>query len=466
MSAQRNVLWITLDSVRADHTSLHGHDRQTTPNLERLANRPDAQRFSQCLSHGVWTRPSTTSIFTGTPPSQHNVVTFDSALDDRFDTAAELFARQGYHTACLSRNPNLSSATNLDRGFEDFAWLAASTLLEHAGPQTLLKYLLNIRRHSAGLTTDTNRHSTAFLMNDIAKRWLDRFETSHEPFFFYLHYNQPHRPYYPPRSHLDHFDDYDLSTREALEFAMDLDADVFETVATAESVTDEQWEALAALYDAGIAYTDACIGRLLEYVRDLDLGETTIVVTGDHGELLGEDGLVGHRYVVDDAVVHVPCVVSGLPEIDHQADSLVQHGDLMRTLLELAGAPTDQFRGVDLRAASRSYAFSQRSGAHARRGLASIREHDPSFDHDRVDPSTLTGIRTEEFKYCESEETAALYRLSDEGTDVSETHPTVRSGLETELAAWLEDVDSPSPAVGGSDLSPAVESSLRDMGYL
>ncbi|MFC7028079.1 sulfatase-like hydrolase/transferase [Halomicroarcula sp. GCM10025710] len=76
---QRDIIWISLESVRQDHTTLGGHERDTTPNLARLAGEPGGAVFENCFSHGIWTRTSSTSILTGRAPSDHGVLAFDSS---------------------------------------------------------------------------------------------------------------------------------------------------------------------------------------------------------------------------------------------------------------------------------------------------------------------------------------------------------------------------------------------------
>lgn len=179
MSCGPNVVWVTLDSVRRDRTTIGGHDRDTTPALERLATSAEGQAFDNCIAHSNWTLASSAATLTGTYPSHNTFGMGGEFVPDNLSTVADLFKKKGYGNACLSRNAHVSDATGINRSFDQFEWLSSSTLLEVAGPRSLGKYLINIRRHSAGFTTDTAKHATLFLMNDIAKRWLRSFD---EPF--------------------------------------------------------------------------------------------------------------------------------------------------------------------------------------------------------------------------------------------------------------------------------------------
>lgn len=462
MSDHPNLIWITLDSVRYDHTSMAGYRRDTTPNLRRIAERSDGHTFSECIAHGNWTLSSSASILTGTYPSHHTVGPDGSKLPDRLDTVAGLLSEQGYHTACLSENSHVSDATGLSRGFDRYGWLSSSTLLETAGVSSLAKYLLNIREHSAGLTLDASKHSTPFLVNDVATRWLEDLREE-EPFFFYLHYNEPHRPYYPPRSYLDRYtDEIDASASEAAEISMRVHENLYEIVANGCELTEREWEALYAMYDAELAYTDAFVGKLFDHVRSLDLEETVFVVTGDHGELFGEYDLLAHKLCLHDAVVNVPLVVHGPTGEIGGGDDLVQHADLVRTFVERAGGRTDQFQGVDLRDEHREYAIAQRGPA----SFDSVLEHNPEFDTSRYHEDALSCLRTTEYKYQSSGERSELFALPDEETDVSDERPEFAESFDSELTEWLETEGQPVDAGDRAEFTDAMQRQLRDLGYV
>lgn len=462
MSDRPNVVWVTLDSVRFDHTSLSGYSRDTTPNLARVADGATGHSFTNCFAHSIWTLPSTASIMTGTPPSRHRLGYGASSLGTDLSTVAERFSDAGYETACLSRNTHLSSATNLDRGFDRFAWLAASTLLQEAGPVTTAKYLLNLQRHSAGFTLDTAKHATPFVMNDVAKRWLSDLKEGSDPFFCYLHYNEPHRPYYPPLPYLDRYvDDIDMSTREAAEFAMDLHYNLNEVVANGCNLSDERWAAVKAMYDAEIAYTDEMVGRLYDHLTEVVDDETVVVVTADHGELLGEHGMLAHKVSLHDAVLHVPMVVDGLGDVV-DPDGLVQHADVMQTLLERAGGDTDQLGGVDVRSETREFVVAQRGPEE----FGAFLDHNPAFDTSQYHADSVTCLRTDEFKYQRSTDATRLYQLPDETREVSDEFPTVADELDAELDAWLDAEGQPVESVADATFTDDMKEQLRDLGYV
>jgi uncharacterized sulfatase len=462
MSERPNIVWVTLDSVRADHTTMAGYRRDTTPNIADIADSPAGQATTNAISHSTWTLASTASILTGTYPSHHEVGFGSERLPSSLATVPELLAATGYHTIGVSRNSHLSDATDLSRGFDEFDWVASSTLFQAAGFRVLLKYLLKIRSHSAGFSRDTAKHSTPYLMNEIAKRRLDAAADRDDPFFCYLHYNEPHRPYYPPLPYLDEYTDgLKMSAAEAAEFAMDVHYNLYKYVTHGCPFDDEEWAALKAMYDAEIRYTDEMVGQLFNYVQALDLDDTVFVVTADHGELFGEGGMLAHKAVPHDGLVNVPFVIHGA-NFDFNDDELVQHGDVMQTLVSAAGGETEQFQCYDLRMTERDRAIVQRN----QMDTESFRQHNSNFDLSKYHVPLLTAVRDQKWKFLLSEDGTDLYLLPDESTDVAENYPEVAEKFQTFTEEWLEGPGAPLGERGDAAFTKAMEQQLKDLGYV
>jgi len=470
-SARRpNVVVFVLDSVRYDHTSLAGDG--TTPNLRRIADRADGASYGAAIAHTRYTLPSSASILTGRHPGDHGVGFGSNSLEPTVPTVAESFREAGYQTALVSNNYFVSPETGLDRGFETATVLPDSPvdLLKTVGVGPVARWLANIRRHSAGFEPDKYRHSGAYLTAKLVEQRLDALESTDEPFFLYVHFNQPHRPYYPPLSWFETYGDrFDMSRSEAGDFVMDVHENLVEKVAEGCPFTDDEWAALRALYDAGVEYTDTFVGSLFDRVRER-FDDSVVAVTADHGEHLGERGALGHKYVLDDAVLRVPLVLSGV-DVPSTATP-VQHTDLMRTLLAEAGAESGFVDGIDLREETREFAVSQ----DAARSLEPIHEVNPDFDASQFFPGaddTLprrTAMRTATHRYVRGADgTGALFRLPDETTDVAADAPRTAAVCEEELTAWLADrepVRDPDAAGDDGAISDATKSRLMNMGYL
>ena len=466
MSSRPNVIWVTLESTRADHTTMGGHDRDTTPNLAALANDDAGRSFDDCFAHGIWTLSSSASILTGTYPSYHGAGMGAEAIPGSVPTIPERLRDAGYATACFSPNSHLSSATDLDRGFDRFEWVSSSSLTDAVDTRTLLKYACNLRRHGGGLTLDPQKHTPDYLLNDRAKRWVRNTAGGDEPLFLYVHFGGPHRPYHPPRRLASRFcEEIDTDVDAAYDRSLDVHDRLFEYVAKGCTLSDDEYAALSALYDGEIAHADEFVGDLVETVQDA-LEDTIVVVTADHGELFGEQGLLAHQIAVDDAVSHVPLVVHGSDALANVDAGPVQHADVMRTLLELADAPVDGLQGHDLRQEKRDFAVIQRGGERARRNLDRIADLDDRFDPSRYHRAPLSAIRTGEFKLLYSEDAVDLYRLPDEETDVAAAYPNVAERLESEIEDWLERTGRAASDEVEASFSEDMESQLADLGYI
>lgn len=216
--------------------------------------------------------------------------------------------------------------------------------------------------------------------------------------------------------------------------------------------SDSKLTGIEAMYDGEMAYTDAMLGAVYDYLYRLSLDDTVVVVSGDHGDLFGELGLVGHMHCLHDGLTNVPLVIDGLDDVGHHADQLVQHADVMKTLLNVAGADTDQFGGIYLRSACIDHAVSQRSP----------QRESPDQFHDPM----LTSIRTPEFKYQQSDGGSELYALPDEETDVSEEYPGVETQLGQRVNMLLSGSGEPATDEKSGSLTPKMDEHLRDMGYV
>lgn len=248
----------------------------------------------------------------------------------------------------------------------------------------------------------------------------------------YLHYNEPHRAYYPPLPYLDRFtEELSMSGSEAAEIAMDVHHNLIEIVANGCSLSDSELAALEAMYDAEIAYTDDRVGALYDCLqRELD--DAIIVITADHGELFGEDDMLAHKYSMHNGVLHVPMVVQGLAGLADEG--VIQHSDVLLTLLSTAGAETETIQGVDLREDRREYAISQSPSD----SLAPLLEHNPGYDTSRFPTEPYSLLQDGRFKYVQRPDEPRLYRLPDETGNVIDDYPEVAKRLDTYLTEWLD----------------------------
>ena len=465
-TAQPNIVWITLDSIRHDRTTLGGHRRRTTPNMQAIADDDVGRSFDHCIAAGNWSLPSAASIHTGTYPEHHRAGFQTEQLSDHVPTVPELLNAVGYRTVGISANHYFSEATGLDRGFDEFKQIQPGEFVEEAGVAATLRFALGIRSHSGGFTMTKSKHRPDYLVNRTVASELSALADSDQPFFLSAHYHSAHVPYYPPPAMRDTFaDDLDESAKAAVRRAYDLTTDVHESIARTNEFERADWEALRAMYDTVIAYSDRLVGDLFETFRSLELNDTVFVVTADHGDLLGEYGLLSHKFVLHDGLVRVPLAVYDPAGRFDDADELVQHTDVMTTLLAAAGADTASLQGHDLRKEQREYAFSQR-GADVKEGLSKVRAHNPDFHEGPIHDGAVTAARSTRFKYRRSDGQAELFELPDETTDLSEQSPDRVDTFERVIKDWRSRIEGPEIENGSAEFSADAKARLADLGYL
>jgi arylsulfatase A-like enzyme len=304
-----DVFVIVLDTTRADHLSVYGYPRNTTPNLERLA--ADAVLFERAYSTSCWTIPAHASLFTGLRPIDHGATQEHTSLSDDSETLAQLATRAGYHTAAFSGNPWVSEATQLSRGFE------------HVSP----RWLLDAKElPEGGLPHPTNR---------AVFEWLDGREDE-RPRFVFVNFIEPHWPYSAPRRFQDHF----LAAGVSDEIRKRSDFPAAYWYLRRDRYSRELVKLRIARYDAELAFADAAVGELLDGLAERGLRDTSwIVVTGDHGENFGANGHMGHSFNLRNSSLRVPLLIrdpgaSGAGTVRRDPVSLV---DVFATLTSAMG---------------------------------------------------------------------------------------------------------------------------------
>jgi arylsulfatase A-like enzyme len=309
-----NVVLIVMDTTRADRCSFEGYDRPTTPCLDAFAK--DAVVFRDAWSPAGWTGPAHASLFTGLNPTHHLFQTgARSFLGDEFPTLAEWLRQGGYATGCFSNNLFVSPEFGLTQGFD------------HVEPIDA--------RKDRPVPWAAQTHAAAL-------GWAESQARAGRPFFLFVNDMEPHLPYAPPDDVARRFvrgspTDAELADARAYEFPHST-----KFAAGAEALSDRQIALLSDLYDAEIATLDAEIGRLLERLAaDGLLDKSIVIVTGDHGELLGQHHMIEHGFSLHRAARQVPLLVRYPGRFDggRRVDDVVRLHDLPPTVLELCGLP-------------------------------------------------------------------------------------------------------------------------------
>ena len=258
-----DVLWIVWDTVRADHLSLYGYGRPTTPFLEQLAR--DALVFDDCRSMASSTVPAHGSMFTGLMPSEHGADNHTRLLDPRFETIAELFRGAGYATYLYSANPNLQARTGFAQGFdvEQHPWDPerrgrALAILERKAEGDEASGLSRIL--ARGDVDDAHLKACGELANEAFADFLAGADPE-RPFFAFLNYMEAHEPLVPPRALRARFlapEDVERSAKEDRSWRSG-----YEYSYGLRTFAPGYFEVLAGVYDAALAELDLLLADLL-----------------------------------------------------------------------------------------------------------------------------------------------------------------------------------------------------------
>ena len=304
--AARSVLLISVDALRPDHLGAYGYVRETSPNIDALAD--GGWVFEAAYASVPRTGPSVASLLTGMFVRHED----EWAVPDTRQTLAEILRVEGWRTVAAVDNANLSNEQGFGRGFEVYreTWNESEAEIDKT-----------------------------YLITQTGIAHLEQFAASEEPFFIWLHYVNPHGPYTPPAEFAEKFmedEHFDDSVR------LRPGSGYVGMIRRREYVEGEgRVGYYVAQYDAEVAFADDEIGKVL---TTLDahpaLAETLVVLTADHGESLGEDDVYfKHGPLIGEAHVRVPLImrVSGDAVDPARIATAVSLIDVVPTVLDLVG---------------------------------------------------------------------------------------------------------------------------------
>jgi arylsulfatase A-like enzyme len=471
--ARPNVLLITIDTLRPDRLGAYGADRVRTPNIDRLA--AQGVLFENAVTDTPWTTPSMSSVMTGNYATVHG---FKSTNVDRLgpenETLAEILRDAGYTTAAIVGSFPLDSVFQLDQGFDRYddhfttsIWTMPGHEFERIesaffeSPDDQRFFILS------KALNDSRREDSE--VSDAALAWLA--EDPAEPFFLWVHYFGPHEK-----------PDW--------------------------RVAEERREGRRiAMYAPDTEEMDRQVGRLVEAIDDRGLAANTLVVFhADHGESLGEQGLVGHGQLLNAATMNVPLILRypGRLASGHRDQGLARNVDIFPTVLDAAG--------LEVAHESPGESLLPRAGSFLTRGwetLRAARRSEPVAYMETYYPAHVAfatpvtladgtaskvglirrGVQTREWKFVRTDphplvdvaagstpavpdELAAmvvreeLFHLTESGDerDVLQRHPEVAAQMRELLQQHLETERSrtPEPPL---EVDPEMKLRLESLGY-
>jgi arylsulfatase len=280
-----NIVFILIDTLRADRLSGYGYERETSPTMDHLAS--TGIRFARHHAQSSWTKTSMASIWTAMYPHRNGILRFDHALPDAALLPAEMLREEGYGTAAIWRNGWVAPTFGFDQGFDTYHRPSTGMPVGFKRRESDNPYA-----KIAGSDVDVTENAVEFLRM-----------AGDERFLLYLHYMDAHQY---------------MSDEESARFG--------------SSYSD--------LYDNSIHWSDRNVAAIIQTLEAEGLrDETIVVITSDHGEAFGEHGSEGHAKDLHREVIHVPWIVS-LPfslEEGIVVDTLSENVDIWPTLFDLMG---------------------------------------------------------------------------------------------------------------------------------
>ncbi len=460
-STRPNILIYTIDTLRADHASLYGYARNTTPFLKKLG--ASGVVFEDCQAQATWTKSSIASLMTSLYSFTHGIVSDADTIPSGSATLAAQLRSTGYVTASIVSTPFVGRATGLDRGFD-----------------YLLEYPVVLRE----VNPLTDRATDSSALNKAVFPWLDRHHR--EPFFLYAHSTDPHAPYDPPSQ----FEGVFANPSETAAFEREYSgfrsnheygggAVINRAMCQRAGIAPDRFINQAEdRYDGEILHNDRSFELLVDKLKQLGVLENTIVIVlSDHGEEFWDHGWTAHGQSVYEELTHTALLMWNPSLFPHprRISEPVQLIDVMPTILDLLSLKIPAVvEGQSLMPLVRGHAFkrrglvvSSRFGAVRPEGLVpenstdSFAITDAHWKFIYRNKAAKAGIKKVELYDRKTDRT--------EQHDVSAEHPAeIEKDIAT-LAQWVDAQNKIRNIIGHTGTTPLDQRTLerlRSLGYL
>lgn len=464
-----NIVIILLDTLRADRLSCYGYNKKTSRNIDKVAD--TGLLFENTIASGPWTIPSHASLFTGLHPFEHGANDETLCLAQDIPTLAELLAEIGYRTvAYATDNMWFSKTTNLLKGFDEVHEILTKSQTKSFFNRAIEKFRNRVLRKEP--------LSSSVKATKIIISYLKQNRHKDKPLFVFLNLMDTHMPYQPD---LKFFKLFGLEKYDSAE--LDYLQNNFKEYRTTPGIlSSHQLQILNDLYDACVATADANLSELFTVLNHPEQQDNTIVVvTSDHGECLGEHGLLNHWMNLYDTLLKVPLIIScpaRFPKPGRFAHQIQQH-DLFYTLLELASYSGNKIDAQLIKSRSllsyieRNTPFPEyvmAEHAFPKMTVGHIRKFNPEFNDEKLICSKQM-IRTNNYKYIKYG--SGLEELFDLKNDPGETKnifaeygsvaDTLKKELEKVRSAQRKKTHATSKP---EDFAPEIIKRLTDLGYM
>lgn len=489
MDQKPNVLLLVLDAVRSDHVSCYGYQRETTPNINMLAE--EGVRYGNAIAPSIWTPTVHGAIFTGQYPSHTGIYGDSLNIPSQEETLPEVLSDAGYRTFAASAGAHLRRDRGYARGVDDYVETRRVGL-----DVDFFQKVMTDRSFAKqiGFTLTRGSDDKSRYKYDRLKRFIDDAMADDDPFFGFVNAKTAHQPFNPPRPYKGMFcEGFERPRYEFLErlhakldgepqhlsgFDIEKLREISHSggdgwVAGEVEMSEEDWDIIRSWYDGAIRYLDSLVGDLVSHLRETGAYEDTLlIVMSDHGDNFGDHGMSSHNFCLYDSLVHVPLIVKppgGTPTgrvIDEQV-SLV---DLEPTIREAADVPRDNYPHTEslLDFENRryhEYTFSEYAGYAG--PVERLQRKFPDFDATQF-VCTLQSVRNEEYKLIiDDRGNRELYAWRDDPRE-KQNLVDEQPDLADELESILEDTFDPlkRPDEFNKPDDDIIKQQLQDLGYI
>lgn len=405
-----NIIYIVSDCLRADRLGQNTYQRDITPFLDKIALKGTS--IKNTYAHSSWTLPSMVSHLTGINPTAAYKLSYGVSSDLNF--ISEILSDKGYNTYMISASPLLTRKWNFIQGFDVYEYIDSRD------------------------GRDVNAMISELLSKGIE-----------EPFFLYIHYMDPHTPYYPPEEFLEKINPsaQDISIR-------------FDNLKN-HGLSQDELQAGIDSYDGEVLYQDHLISQIYNLINRNTDNKNLYVITADHGDEFSEHGGTGHGVTLYNEVIKVPLVIHspGIVPEGLEIERPAQVIDIVPTILDICSIGYDE---------------------HKYEGSSIFSDSRGSFESFAVlwktaDP--CASIISEDWKYIHifEGEDHELYNLKDdpgEQDNLIEVFPGIAENLKGRLLDYNEEnagiYDYPDPLGAhkkGSD-ETRLEERIKALGYI
>ncbi len=349
-----NIILVTTDHMRSDNIAANGNETMVTPNLDKMVQNGVSFTRSHCVSPVCM--PSRASLFTGRYPCNHRVRCNGVSLSESEITLTHILKQEGYYTGQIGKLHFLPHRHRNHRGYHPPYGFDELVIADEPGcyPDAYGRWLLShgyylLAKHGApGVPIPSKGEKMTYydyeLPDDTTHAWWVGNETirfirdnKDKPFFVHAGFYSPHPPLNPPRSQVNRYNGKKLPKRLVKRGEMDLLPEAYQRMAKQRAdISEEQWMEYKKYFYAMVSTVDVTMGRIFETLKSENLIDNTIIIfTSDHGDYLGDHGLISKWNPIYKGVMEVPLVIQG-PNIPKGKllNSLVELTDVMPTVLD------------------------------------------------------------------------------------------------------------------------------------